>query len=185
MIKERDEFSILNEAPFTASDRMLVRHLRDDWEERNYWVLLAAAFCNLSVREGHTYFDLEKPQLATVSVPRPWPDLQRWKEILEASRVTQIERSDQDLPLVLSAESCLYLEKYYAFERRLAAQIRKRCAGSQEGEMTSQDPVVRAVGQSFFVITGGPGTGKRPWPCVTSMPCSSVGKKTGLPVSRQ
>ncbi len=160
MIKERDEFSILNEAPFTASDRMLVRHLRDDWEERNYWVLLAAAFCNLSVREGHTYFDLEKPQLATVSVPRPWPDLQRWKEILEASRVTQIERSDQDLPLVLSAESCLYLEKYYAFERRLAAQIRKRCAGSQEGEMTSQDPVVRAVGQSFFVITGGPGTGK-------------------------
>ncbi|MDQ8183760.1 exodeoxyribonuclease V subunit alpha [Pelagicoccus sp. SDUM812005] len=159
MIKERDEFSLLNEAPFTASDRMLVRHLREDWSESNYWILIAAAFCNLSVREGHTYFDLRTPQLGSASVPKSWPVWERWIDLLKASPLVQNEGETLDRPLVLSGDSCLYLEKYYRYEQRLAEQIRSRC-GKALAESQEQDPVDRAVAQGFFVITGGPGTGK-------------------------
>ncbi|MDQ8187747.1 exodeoxyribonuclease V subunit alpha [Pelagicoccus sp. SDUM812002] len=159
MIKERGEFSMLNEVPFTSSDRMLVRHLREDWAENNYWVLLAAAFCNLSVREGHTYFDLQAPQLSSVSVPRSWPDLARWQELLAASRIVGDESTSDDRPLILSGSSCLYLEKYYRYERRLAEQIRNRARGRASTPVI-KDPVERAAQRSFFVITGGPGTGK-------------------------
>ncbi len=159
MIKEREEFSMLNEAPFTASDRMIVRHLREDWGESNYWILLAAAFCNLAVREGHTYLDLAAPQSGLVSVPRTWPAPDRWAEMVEKSAVAQRDGQALSKPLVLSSDSCLYLEKYYNFEQQLAGHIRRRCAGVTVRELVA-DPVERAVTQPFFVITGGPGTGK-------------------------
>lgn len=159
MIKERGEFSLLNEKPFTAGDRMLLRHLREDWGESNYWVLLAAVFCNLAVREGHTYFDLQAPQVSSIAVPRSWPDLPRWQELLAASKIVGNGSEDEKRPLVLSNASCLYLEKYYRYESRLAEQIRKR-ATAGESAKDFVDPVDRAVQQSFFVITGGPGTGK-------------------------
>ncbi|MBD5780123.1 exodeoxyribonuclease V subunit alpha [Pelagicoccus sp. NFK12] len=159
MIKERDEFSVLNEHPFTASDRMLVRHLREDWGESGYWILLAAAFCNLAVREGHTYLDLANPNFNTVSPPRSWPGTDRWTELLAVSPIVQHEACEEDKPLVLSSGSCLYLEKYYSYERKLAARIRQRALDSSVAS-ANPDPVQRAADQSFFVITGGPGTGK-------------------------
>lgn len=159
MIRERDEFSLLNDSPFTAADRMIVRHLREDWGESNYWILIAAAFCSLATREGHTYFDFASPQLSSVSVPRSWPEAERWTELVAKSRVAKVEGDDSTKPFILCSKSSLYLDKYYNYEQTLATHLRtRRFAGVDIP--ASSDPVIRAAQQKFFVITGGPGTGK-------------------------
>ncbi len=159
MIRERDEFSLLNDSPFTAADRMIVRHLREDWGESNYWILIAAAFCSLATREGHTYLNLASPQLTSVSVPRSWPDAKRWAELVAKSRIAKIEGDDTSKPLVLCSDTNLYLDKYYNYEQTLATHLRSRSSGSVDATGKT-DPVDRAAQQKFFVITGGPGTGK-------------------------
>lgn len=159
MIRERDEFSLLNESPFTAADRMIVRHLRDDWGETHYWVLMAAALCSLASREGHTYLDLAAPQLSSVSVPKSWPAVERWPSIIEQSRIGKTEGDETTKPLVLCSGNSLYLDKYYKYEKALAAQLLRRCLDTKS-EASAADAVERAASQRFFVITGGPGTGK-------------------------
>ncbi|EDY82774.1 exodeoxyribonuclease V, alpha subunit [Verrucomicrobiia bacterium DG1235] len=156
--KEYEELSLLKEPPFTAADRMLVAHLRDDWGESNSWILLAAALANLSAREGHAFFDLGLPRGAGVSLPRSWPDLSHWEKILANSPVARSETDAGCKPLVLCSGTALYLEKYYAFEQSLAKLIAQRCEPDSTEEIA--EPAERAAKRKFFVITGGPGTGK-------------------------
>ncbi|MBK1875835.1 exodeoxyribonuclease V subunit alpha [Pelagicoccus mobilis] len=155
--QERGYLSALNEAPFTAADRMLVKHLREDWGEKNQWILLAAALCNLSIREGHAYFDLSTASPSVPFAATEWPTLEQWHGILSKSAACSTSDDTASSPLVLADRSSLYLEKYYTFERRLSELIAGRIESSS---VSGEDPVDRASQSHFFVITGGPGTGK-------------------------
>ena len=151
--------TLLADRPFAASDRMLVSHLREDWKEDNPWLQLAAALALLAVREGHTYLEISRPQISnSVVLPRPWPSLSQWIGWVENSPVVRHATDSCSKPLVLEAEGSLYLEKYYQFERRLADRLREKTS-LQSGEPNAS-PSDRAVNSAFFIITGGPGTGK-------------------------
>lgn len=144
MVQSSDRLSLLNAPPFTAADRILVAHLRDEWGESNSWILLAVALCSLAAREGNAYLDLSKHTHSSVNIPRSWPSSSDWAEAIANSPVVRLENETNQLPLVFCDNHALYLEKYYQHEQRLAALLRQR--SSEES--------------SFSVITGGPGTGK-------------------------
>lgn len=151
--------SVLSQEPFSATERTLVSHFRDDWNEVNPLVLFAAACSSLAVREGHTYFDLAKrPPALRGNALENWPSIKEWKSALESSEIVCEENSKLDQPLVFADGVALYLEKYYTYEQRLSALIRSRV--TEKVSATETDPVAKAVRQNFFVITGGPGTGK-------------------------
>lgn len=155
---ETKELALLKEKPFLASDRMIASHLREEWGESNVWILIAAALANLSAREGHAYLDLGQARFSGLTLPVNWPSLDTWKTMLGESSIARMEAEEANTPLVLCSESALYLDKYYCFEQRLAELIRTRCLTGSASR--SGDAVQRAIESRFFVITGGPGTGK-------------------------
>ncbi|MBC2607550.1 exodeoxyribonuclease V subunit alpha [Pelagicoccus albus] len=157
MKKLGEELALLSEPPFVSIDRMLVKYLEDEWGERNRWVLIAAALCNLAVREGHTFLDLgQVPHLGSTTI-RSWPAIDEWKHMLGGCTAVREEGTENCTPLVLVNKTKLYLDKYYQYESRLADRIKSLCS---EPDLTEGDVVERAVANRFFVITGGPGTGK-------------------------
>lgn len=155
---ESKDLALLREKPFQASDRMLATHLREDWGESNTWILIAAAVCNLAVREGHVFLDLAKPQLGGFALPQNWPSLERWQSMLAASAIVRASGEPATMPLVLCEGSALYLNKYYGYEKQLASLLLQRTKNSPNP--SGNDSITRAMKSRFFVITGGPGTGK-------------------------
>ena len=156
----------LNEYPFTSADRMLVAHLREDWNETSEWILLATALCGVAVREGHAYLDFANPKLTTFDPPANWPKPSEWQAHSRNSPVIRAENESGNTPLILCNQSALYLEKYYAHEKNLATLIKQRCQyllarpTERAQESSPQPPHARAAEAPFFIITGGPGTGK-------------------------
>lgn len=151
--------SLLKQDPFTAIERTLVSHLRDDWHETDCQVLFAAACCSLQIREGHTFLDLsKKPDAIRHLVSYSWPDLEEWSNLLRSSKLVARNLSDRNLPLIFADHYALYLEKYYSFEQSLAHTIVDRVASNRQTE--ADNPASQAAAQNFYVITGGPGTGK-------------------------
>lgn len=91
-------------------------------------VLVAAALASLAVAEGHAGFDPAEPQ-RLVEAPVAWPEIEAWREALEASRwVARPERGDgesaPDAPLVFE-HGLVYLRRYREYERRLAEALRR------------------------------------------------------------
>ena len=174
---------LLARRPFHATDRAIVAHLNGEWGEQNPWLLFAAGLCSQATREGHAYLDLSRPPSSDNSFQVAWPRLETWNGWAQASGVISVDEERPPRPLVLSDRSALYLEKYYAYEGKLAHLVHARCqsgsaaqcvglrrepVGSKSGQFEldlgasepSTDPVERAANSAFFVITGGPGTGK-------------------------
>ena len=116
----------------------------------------------------------------------PWPSLQPWLETLRNSPLVAVrdpaephETADVGVdvaPLTL-AGSRLYLDRYWRYERRVAADLSERAtkpadvnievAAAAIDEMFDADPVDRqrvaaalAACRHLTVIAGGPGTGK-------------------------
>lgn len=122
------------------------------------------------------------------SLPIEWPDLQTWTSALSSSPVVHgsddARRASADAlrPLVVDAEGRLYLRRYWDHQERLAAAIRARVgaegaialdAGCLDDGLDRLFPVTPdsepdlqrlaaegALRSRFFVISGGPGTGK-------------------------
>lgn len=187
-----------------ALDRAFVSFLSDLDPQADPLVLVAAALTSHQLGHGHVCLDLyetlREPDFA-LSLP-PEGDLQNtpmllpsqllaaldgaaWCEALAGSPLVA-EGSDSGAealrkPLVL-ADRRLYLRRYWTYERRIAAALRRRLA---QQEATPQDlpqrldalfgqanPVADAVidwqklacalatRRAFSIITGGPGTGK-------------------------
>src|SRR5262249_12346221 len=99
-------------------------------------VLLAAALASRAVREGHVCFDL--PRLlagaaltddAGLPVDCAWPELGEWTAALRASPLVAADRA----PLVLDGADRLYLQRYWQYQTRLAAALRRRALEEEPG----------------------------------------------------
>ena len=148
-------------------------------------VALAVALAVRAPRLGHVYVDLATVR-DTAAVERdepvdlaslPWPDGAGWVDAVAASGLAAAGEEDDDRPLRL-AGTCLYLDRYWREERRLADDLRALGAASARGvddallaaglqrlfappwDGGQRLAAAVAVLRRFAVIAGGPGTGK-------------------------
>lgn len=173
-------------------------------------VLLAAALASRAVGDGHICLDLasvagkslegalaglgcasgragkegEEGKEKEMGEPGRLPRLEAWLEMLHAEAARAVlshgtAPEGETRPLVLEGHR-LYLQRYHAYERRLADDLLARCASDPEWNVATRALVGRRLvelfpdgpdeGQRFaaflalrrrlLVITGGPGTGK-------------------------
>lgn len=139
-------------------------------------VLLAAALASRQMRHGHVCVDVE--HLREIEAPQGfiWPEDDLWRSALETSRL--VGGAGDATPLVLDG-GALYLRRYFAYETRLANDLRVRSAyldktldgpllheGLERLFPRSEDVVLQrlaalvAVVSRLCIISGGPGTGK-------------------------
>ena len=173
--------------------RTLAQTVGDDRRE----VLLAAALALRAPQHGHVCVDLGDVA-ATVAVAEDspvavdeleWPPAEQWRAVLTDSRLVRVRpegtpdvddlQPEHDRPLVLVGER-LYLDRYWRYERRVAAALQKR-AGRVDEDVDlprvrqvldrllppgDERPdrqrlaVAMACRRDLTVIAGGPGTGK-------------------------
>jgi exodeoxyribonuclease V alpha subunit len=148
--------------------RSIATVAKDDRAE----VLLALALVSREVRSGHVCIDLARTSDLEAELGASLPDAERWQSILEKSPA--VGDPSGRAPLVLS-EGRLYLERFFRYEARLAAQLRhKREARAEVDERVLSEGLARlfpeandqraaaegAVRRELVVVTGGPGTGK-------------------------
>ncbi|MEC7907534.1 MAG: exodeoxyribonuclease V subunit alpha, partial [Verrucomicrobiota bacterium] len=158
--------------PFAASDRMFCRFLKESFSEENAFVLAAASLCLSAVREGHCFFDLKSPELPELlceTLGDAWPTVAEWVSIAESSH--SIGRPSDDNPLILDGESALYIHRYFTYETELANKVSTKasqlvptslaCSNSSPiSESMQAEAVEKALKNRFYLISGGPGTGK-------------------------
>jgi exodeoxyribonuclease V alpha subunit len=145
---------------------------------------LAAALVSQHVGRGHVCADLAALARRVVlpadddapddAPPIKGPPLARWRKALAASGVV-----GADGPLVLDDAGRLYLERYWCYERALAAALLERAAAEppvdaprlradlerlfgESGNETDWQKVAAAVAalRRLCIVSGGPGTGK-------------------------
>ena len=147
-------------------------------------VTLAAALAVRAPRLGHVYVDLATVRdTAAVETEEPvdlselpWPEPEAWVAALAASGLVAAGEED-DRPLRLLG-TCLYLDRYWREERRLAADLAGFSAapagGVKDGVLgeglarlfappwdgNQRLAAAAAVLRRFAVVAGGPGTGK-------------------------
>ena len=147
-------------------------------------VALAAALAVRAPRLGHVYVDLATVRdTAAVETEEPvdlselpWPEPEAWVAALSASGLVAAGEED-DRPLRLLG-TCLYLDRYWREERRLAADLAGFSAAPADGirdgvlgeglarlfappwDGNQRLAAAAAVLRRFAVVAGGPGTGK-------------------------
>jgi exodeoxyribonuclease V alpha subunit len=149
-------------------------------------VALAAALAVRAPRLGHVHVDLarirdtaavdsdEPVDLSTL----PWPDSEAWIERVAASGLVAVGDDDRAIAPLRLVDSWLYLDRYWAEERRVAADLRalssqrpaavragalseglaRLFAGQTDGRQCLA--AAAAVLRRLAVVAGGPGTGK-------------------------
>lgn len=137
-------------------------------------VRLAGRCLSAAVRNGHVCLSLENPGFTELEEKISFPAPGEWRELLLRSGVAGTPGEVK--PLILDEESRLYFHRYFQYEQRLAAELRRKSAGAGKSlvwqpamndyfrseESVDWQKVAAFVGlnSSFSVITGGPGTGK-------------------------
>ncbi|MEJ5359741.1 MAG: exodeoxyribonuclease V subunit alpha [Desulfobacterales bacterium] len=166
---------------FSAFDRHF-GHLMAKLAGGGEGVRLAAALASRACSEGHVCLDLGLWAGETIADPRcggRCPPLDAWVASLRSSSV--VGRPGERRPLILDERGRLYLYRYWEYETRVAAEIRRRAeeppashdAGRIRSVLRRVFPPRNAGGtdwqkvavavcllRRFAVITGGPGTGK-------------------------
>jgi exodeoxyribonuclease V alpha subunit len=159
---------------------VLARLARDDAPA----LLWAAALVSHRTGDGHVCVDLVtaagRPLVEGAADAPVVPELAPWISALRDSVV--VGGPADDTPLVLDDANRLYLRRYWAYERELAAELLARAAApaprvddgrlrAAVGQLMPADPgapvpdwqrvaAVTAVLRRLCVISGGPGTGK-------------------------
>jgi len=169
---------MLNDLPLGPLERALVDSLQRLDPQASPVVLASAALLCMALDKG----DVCLP-LARLAGQRPWPDhgfslppLAEWQAQLEASSLVG---GDGDFAPLILEHGRLYLARYQAYERQLAAQLLQRAVDLPEVDeaqlsesltrlfaFNQQQPdwqrlaAAQAVRRKLAVISGGPGTGK-------------------------
>lgn len=169
---------MLNDLPLGPLERALLTSLQRLDPSASPVVLASAALLCMALDKG----DVCLP-LARLAGQRPWPEhdfrlpaLADWLAQLEASPLVG---SDGDFRPLILEQGRLYLARYQAYERQLAAQLLQRSADLPQVDeaqlseslgrlfaFNQQQPdwqrlaAAQAVRRRLAVISGGPGTGK-------------------------
>ncbi|MFP6863087.1 exodeoxyribonuclease V subunit alpha [Pseudomonas sp.] len=169
---------LLNDLPLGPLERALVDSLQRLDPAATPVVLASAALLCMALDKG----DVCLP-LARLAGQRPWPEhafnlpkLADWQSQLLASPLVG---ADGDFTPLIVEHGRLYLARYQAYERHLAAQLLQRAADLPEVDeaqlseslgrlfaFNQQQPdwqrlaAAQAVRRKLAVISGGPGTGK-------------------------
>ncbi|MDX1657926.1 MAG: exodeoxyribonuclease V subunit alpha [Nitriliruptorales bacterium] len=156
-------------------------------------VLLAAALAIRAPRHSHVCLELSRAAETMVAADDStlqtdeleWPDPDPWRRQIADSALVRVRAHDErptpdtDRPLSLVGDR-LYLDRYWRYERRVAAILRLRAErGGRDIDRASVRPVIdrllpageerpdrqrlavaSALTRSLTVIAGGPGTGK-------------------------
>ena len=158
--------------PFDFSDRAFYRFLKESYAEENELVFAAAALCLSAAREGHSFLNLANPELPdqiSEVLQNDWPSPSEWETIAECS--PSIGRPGDNSPLILGDESALYLYRYFSYEDDLAKSVFVKAGQPKISAAASTDTlpisdrkqteaVKKALENRFYLISGGPGTGK-------------------------
>lgn len=151
--------------------------------EKEPLVALGLAMASRAPAHGHLCFtiDLDAIELlpANKSLP-PWPDPKDWIAALRSSPLIR-DANDQNTstPLVLDDKGRLYLDRYYRYEISIADAVLKRLSShdattdvshllnqlipdssNEKGVIEQRQAISSALSKKFFILTGGPGTGK-------------------------
>ncbi|MBN2467530.1 MAG: exodeoxyribonuclease V subunit alpha [Deltaproteobacteria bacterium] len=145
-------------------------------------VFLAAALASGYTRQGHICLDLstmEGKRLLEVDASTWCPELNDWLDTLKKSAV--VGEPGEYKPLILDERGRLYLYRYWDYQEKLAAGIKRRLRGGDDRIdcMGLKDKMARlfpsggppdvdwqkvaaftAATKRFCLISGGPGTGK-------------------------
>ncbi|MCH6257061.1 exodeoxyribonuclease V subunit alpha [Puniceicoccaceae bacterium K14] len=166
---------ILTSIEFQAVDTILAETLESEFGETNSWIHLAGAMVSMLVRQGHAYLDLASPEhylRLSNALPLAWPSSDEWKQFLANSNCCT--SNSEYLPLVLEQGNRLYLQRYFDHEESVAKSISALTAKTLATETSSAfsedapkdlhpkqiEAIEGALKNRFFVLTGGPGTGK-------------------------
>lgn len=176
-------------------DRMLVPRAQNPADRQS--VVLAAALCSRAPRLGHVALDVTTvASTAAVDVPArvhdtagteplEWPDPEMWLATLQRffrnGWLDPVVRGGQNrldtgepAALMVFANGLLYLERYFAYEERVAASLRglanaptvgsdaalEAIAAMLPGDGPQRRAAEHALSNRLTVIAGGPGTGK-------------------------
>ncbi len=142
-------------------------------------VRLAIALTSRAVRDGHTCLVLSdvEPLKAGAAADQPWPTA---AELLTALRASPLvtPAAGSGTPALVLHDDRLYLQRFDAFEARLASAVQARLArapfphDAQDAARLAQlfpdaaedraqhDAAALALRSALAIITGGPGTGK-------------------------
>ena len=172
----------VSEGVLTALDarfaEAMVRLVPDDAE----LLRMAAALASRAVQRGHVCVDIARqsrePLLDGDGLPvasKPPFTLEPMQDALAKSAL--VSDGSARTPLVLDDEGRLYLYRYFDYERRLAAALRRRAsleaavddelleAGlvrmfTDEASAEQREAARQAVRGRLSIVSGGPGTGK-------------------------
>ncbi len=142
-------------------------------------VRLAIALASRAVRDGHTCLVLSDvaPFDAGVTAEPPWPTATQLQAALRTSPLLA-PAVHEGVPALVLHDDRLYLQRFDAFEARLASAVQARLARApfahdeQDAARLAQlfpeaaedraqhDAAALALRSALAIITGGPGTGK-------------------------
>lgn len=129
-------------------------------------VPLAAAMLSRSIREGNICLPLgtapSHPAGPGDAGFLEWPAATEWRSALQNSKA--VGGPDAQTPLVVDEANRLYLRRYWNYQQRLAAALRKKAASNRtegRGRAGTQAGAIEAAAtNALTIISGGPGTGK-------------------------
>ena len=172
-----DPLAVLAEArALETTDVEVARGLGRVGREERSEVMLAAALASHAIRQGHICVHLGQLGTATEAPEGfAWPVDAAWQKSLKTSPL--VGGPADVTPLVIDG-GALYLRRYFAYETRLADDLRARAAYLDEtvdgsllrrgldrllpggADDLQRHAAVVAVVSRLCIISGGPGTGK-------------------------
>lgn len=137
---------------------------------------VAAALTSYQLRRGKVFLDLTRSPVWDDPTEAPlaeWPGIEAWKATLSGE--SAVGTPGDSRPLILTKSGKLYLQRYWVYEKMLAAKLEERAAVTDDalrGEVHSRldrvfqdapeqkQAAINALARPFSLISGGPGTGK-------------------------
>lgn len=172
-------FSLLKSRHIRDVDHALAMSLQRLEPGTNEWVGVAVALASKAHSLGHSCLPLDKmSELLEEASTQPAPDMPPAEDFLLALMDSNwVGKVPSDQGVLVFDEACIALKRYWDYENRLADRLRQRLEIAEETlsdsvrqrwELLFSDDVGsaqaiaarRACESPFFLLTGGPGTGK-------------------------
>jgi exodeoxyribonuclease V alpha subunit len=149
-----------------SSDVHVAQRLTALAKEPDETVALAVALAVRALRNGSVCIDLRSVEQQVGVEGLPWPDIDAWLAVIEASTLAGTP------PAVRVEGDLLYLDRYWLEEQQVADDVHTMIAVKPEkvspdidrlfpaGFEEQRSAAKIALSQGLTVLTGGPGTGK-------------------------